>query len=1630
MAVIGREHVMKHSFVRHSASRSRGYHAGFMRSTAVALLTMPITALAASTLSVSPASITWDTNTWIQFSIDGLTAGTAVNLQLFVDTDRNGQVGTNDIQLAHFGLKDGISNSLGARIIVCDTNGAADGRIAGQISYHGLVDMAQFWHAAGAYVWRASLTNGAAITTCVFAVTQPTGSVWLTGSVNILTNVVSMTGRPASGALVIPELYSDIEGRVPAVWTDTNGNFRMDIPAGISAASLSGVTAIKPGFFTGETAADNQPLSSFFLNSPLANGANALPGPVFVVPQIPGLVPSVSGTVRDSLSNALAGVLLMIQPENDFGGMSFGISRSNGTYSIPWPGDMDNSFIMTMSPMLNMRGLMGSGVSFMSATTDIANVDLECPAATTLARVQVKKSESPGGVAGAKVNLYGEMTGAETYTFDTNGIAELCVVGTADGSAEVSNDSLRPIRRMCTVNEAYGLTVPSSGMYSGVTFTAYPGYVISGNIYDTLLNPLPGGGAYARATNQYDALDSREPDLTGHYELLVPPGTYELGTWGYSHIGYADQTMTGLVTISGAGASNMNFILSKYAVISGRVLGDGNPLPNARLEAEIITYYADDNWSAYGAGWADSDADGYYQLLVPPGTTYVIHAQGPDNSPWLDQYYSNATDASSASPVLASSESAVTNINFNLHEGARISGHVQGNGSPLEFAEVDVDTVTFQPGGGWNTYGVAWTQTDSDGYYQLTVPPGTSYTVRARGPYGSLWLEQFYDGVSDVSSATIIETAIGAPATNIDFHLEQGASISGYVLGEGNPLEFAMVQAEIVTVHPGGGWDSHAIAWSQTESNGYYQLIVPDGTACVVRAQGPYGSEWLEQYFSNTTDAATATLLSPTEASPVTGINFNLQTGCLISGTVRGDGTALEGMSVEVGTVVFDEWDNWNWERSYYGPATDSEGRFKRYVPAGTNYYVAVYSPMGSPWLGQFYSNAVDVYTARRIACAPEMPATNIDFNLQSGATISGRVLGGGEPLGFAEVMAGIIVYQPGGGWDWMPYFSFSDANGYYTITVPQGTGYTVYAAAYGEWDGQYYAYVPDAEDATPVAAFTNAPAVNIDFNLGLIPLTITTATLPTATNGAPYSIQLNASGGQQPYAWSLMPGSLLPAGLILSTNGLIHGTPSTTGVFNFAVSVATVGPFDETNRALSLVVVAAEGHTDLKWSLQLNGGPIYYSSPAIATGGTIYVGSGASFGFTATRGVYAVNTNGTLSWQYTGTNMLQMFTPAVGSNGVIYVQDVSSTLHALNTNGTLRWTYPLSRYIEVGQTAPAIADDGTIYVCAESVYAINPDGTLKWRNMQLGMSTIRNSPAIAPDGTIYVGVNEFGGALCALSPSGTIIWGCSLPGTSWAFSSPAIGADGSIYLGAETGGESNFVFAVSTNGTIKWQYVVTGGRAVRSSPAIGVDGTIYIGTKAGSGTNAELLALNPNGTLKWSYLIDQAAADIYCSPAVGEDGIIYFGAETGYLYALRPDGSLAWRYATGNGINWSSPAIANDGTVYIGNNDGKLFAIASTSRGPADSPWPKFRHDNRNTGNWKTEEPDSRPSMIVMMIPTNKLTICWPSFATGSVLQQSYALGTSNWTTSPESVSDNGTMRCIIVNSPTGRCFYRLFQP
>ena len=116
--------------------------------------------------------------------------------------------------------------------------------------------------------------------------------------------------------------------------------------------------------------------------------------------------------------------------------------------------------------------------------------------------------------------------------------------------------------------------------------------------------------------------------------------------------------------------------------------------------------------------------------------------------------------------------------------------------------------------------------------------------------------------------------------------------------------------------------------------------------------------------------------------------------------------------------------------------------------------------------------------------------------------------------------------------------------------------------------------------------------------------LTITAVSLPKATLNDPFSVQLQASGGEAPYTWSIIGGAF-PSGLSMSSGGQISGTPTATGTFTATVQVVdSTQPQAQTAMTnLTIVVIAALQVT----TSSLTGGTVSqsYNAQLNAAGGS-----------------------------------------------------------------------------------------------------------------------------------------------------------------------------------------------------------------------------------------------------------------------------------------------------------------------------------------------------------------------------------------------------------------------------------------
>ena len=137
-------------------------------------------------------------------------------------------------------------------------------------------------------------------------------------------------------------------------------------------------------------------------------------------------------------------------------------------------------------------------------------------------------------------------------------------------------------------------------------------------------------------------------------------------------------------------------------------------------------------------------------------------------------------------------------------------------------------------------------------------------------------------------------------------------------------------------------------------------------------------------------------------------------------------------------------------------------------------------------------------------------------------------------PTGLALSSAGVITGNPG-------------ANGTFSFTVR-------------------------AQDSSnPQQSVTRALSIRVNPLLS-----VTTSSLPNGTTGTFYNQILVADGGLGSFTWSLATGTL-PAGLTLSSAGIISGIPTTAATSNFTVQVGdSSAPPQTATKSLGITIAAA----------------------------------------------------------------------------------------------------------------------------------------------------------------------------------------------------------------------------------------------------------------------------------------------------------------------------------------------------------------------------------------------------------------------------------------------------------------------
>jgi len=382
-------------------------------------------------------------------------------------------------------------------------------------------------------------------------------------------------------------------------------------------------------------------------------------------------------------------------------------------------------------------------------------------------------------------------------------------------------------------------------------------------------------------------------------------------------------------------------------------------------------------------------------------------------------------------------------------------------------------------------------------------------------------------------------------------------------------------------------------------------------------------------------------------------------------------------------------------------------------------------------------------------------------------------------------------------------------------------------------------------------------------------PLVITTASLPAATVGAPYSQALAASGGTGIYSWSITGGSL-PAGLSLGANGTISGTPTAAGPANFTVQ-ATDSSGANATKPLTLTVNPAQLVITTA-SLPAATVGAAYSQALAASGGT------GTYSWSVTSGSLpaglSLAANGTISG---------IPTAAGPANFTVQVTDSSGA----NASKPLTLTVNPAQLVITTASLPA-ATVGAPY--SQALAASGGTGTYSWSvisgSLPAGLSlaangTISGIPTAAGPANFTVQATDSSGANAskslslAVNPAQLLITTTSLPdahtGSTYSASLSAAGGSppftwsiqsgqlpaglsltpgGGITGSATAAGTFNFTVQVTDSASAH----ATAALSIAASSALSIDTPpILASGSAGASYNQPLAALGAVPPLAWS---------------------------------------------------------------------------------------------------------------------------------------------------------------------------------
>jgi len=274
-------------------------------------------------------------------------------------------------------------------------------------------------------------------------------------------------------------------------------------------------------------------------------------------------------------------------------------------------------------------------------------------------------------------------------------------------------------------------------------------------------------------------------------------------------------------------------------------------------------------WDGSVGAWAENSVDarttgddGAFTIVgLAPGR-YTLEYGRPYLSPYVTTWWGGRLSGGGSDGFDLRADDSPADRSIEMVLGGAISGTVSTlGGSPLADAKVEVER---------DAEGPVTVKTDEQGNYDVVgLAPGY-YTVHMSGPWGSPWIDTWWQDAETQDGATRLALSSGTKITHIDARLAAPSTISGRLV---DPDGRALSGISIEAWHRRAGTDTWDIASNRrTDASGVFTIYnLREGEYRLAIAPAWSGDpEYSYQWWKGTPGQASAEVV---EVPVQTGVN-------------------------------------------------------------------------------------------------------------------------------------------------------------------------------------------------------------------------------------------------------------------------------------------------------------------------------------------------------------------------------------------------------------------------------------------------------------------------------------------------------------------------------------------------------------------------------------------------------------------------------------------------------------------------------------------------------------------------------------------------------------------------------------